>query len=334
MTVEILRFLIIQSYYAIMNSRNTTLDCVKGFLMISAMISNFLHKVGDPNPYCNYILYTYHMPLFLAVAGFFISRKTIRLPFSDFFKKYLYRILIPFFIAWTCHYFLWNQDKLGWKSFWNSIQYPMFHFWFIYNYILSLLSLWILVHLNIDEDVILMLGIMVTALSMIITSSIPSASRFVVSYQPYYFGFFVGGFYIRQKNITYSPKTLRIFFILTLVLFILRIALADHNRFTKITGDFIAFNIFASQLIIGYGKNHPQKRNKTFEWIGRNTYPIYLWHPFLATLISYTPILYWAKLILGVVVYIGFFGMIYILKRSAFVSKYLFGEIYHEKNYD
>lgn len=76
-----------------MNKNVLNIDIVKGFAIILVMIghSGMFLFIKD-KALLNSIIYSFHMPLFFIVAGFFMKEKVS-------FKKAIKRLLVPFFIA-------------------------------------------------------------------------------------------------------------------------------------------------------------------------------------------------------------------------------------------
>jgi len=306
------------------DQRNTSIDIAKGILMITIIISNFLHK----NPILfysqlNYILYSFHIPLMLAIGGFLISEKTWNLSFKDFTKKYFNRILLSYFIAFTVYYILFNYNNLGKESLIHSIIHPMFHLWFVPNFIFSIYTLWLLKHIKLTDDAILIVGMIITIFFMMITVLIPLLSK----YKPYYFIFFTIGYYIHQNNIKTSKKIIKIMSIIAIIAFIIRIILMKHNHeISKITSDFIFLNIVLSIFLLLLTIHYPNKKNNILQFIGQNSYPIYLWHPLIATIIAYTSYSIYIKWILGFGLEVLLLYLIYQLRKIRKIRIYIFGE--------
>ena len=89
--------------------RNLTLDLVKG-VAIMAVIIGHLDNCADVLEYMPYkilhkLIYSFHMPLFFIVAGFFFRPKSIYQDFKRLFYPY-------FFLAIVCLLFIWitTQD--------------------------------------------------------------------------------------------------------------------------------------------------------------------------------------------------------------------------------
>lgn len=70
------------------NNRTFWVDTLKGIAIILVILGHI------KNPFSN-LIYSFHMPLFFMIAGFFIKTEA---SFFNFFKKNFNRLMIPFFI--------------------------------------------------------------------------------------------------------------------------------------------------------------------------------------------------------------------------------------------
>ena len=88
----------------IKGKRNLAIDLVKGVAIIAVVIGH-LDNCADVIDYMPYkvvhkIIYSFHMPLFFIVAGFFFRPKSFYQDFKRLFYPYL-------FIAFACTLFIW-----------------------------------------------------------------------------------------------------------------------------------------------------------------------------------------------------------------------------------
>jgi len=312
-----------------MKERNSTIDIFKAILLFSAIISNFLHKIGDPNPYINYILYSYHMPLFLAISGYLLSSFTLSLSLKEFTKKYIIRIFIPFCFAWIIFFLFWYYQNISPYTIIRNIIYPMFHLWYVYNFLFSIYFIFILKKLKVTDETILYIGIGISIFIIILITRCIQFSLIITLIQPYYLGFFTFGYYIRQKKLNIKKENISIFGIIIGIVWIIHIFLAPKYNFKKITITFIFLNflmiIFVLSICFHYPNPTPNKKNKILEWIGKNSYPIYLWHPIIPTFIQYLHLLIIYTWIIAIIGLISLLICIYYLSKITWINKYIFG---------
>ena len=80
-----------------MKNRIPYIDNIKCFAIICVMLGHALQYLeGDrlENVYSFNFIYTFHMPLFMMVSGYFFS-SSLRLSFGDFIKKKFTQLLLP-----------------------------------------------------------------------------------------------------------------------------------------------------------------------------------------------------------------------------------------------
>lgn len=58
-----------------MNKRNVTVDILRGIGIICVIIGHLRHMIPDDSM-INLVIYSFHMPLFLAVSGYLFAKKT------------------------------------------------------------------------------------------------------------------------------------------------------------------------------------------------------------------------------------------------------------------
>ncbi|MCT8547172.1 acyltransferase family protein [Glaesserella parasuis] len=114
-----------------MTVRNIYFDATKGFLIILVILGHVILGSLNENT-LRYIIYFFHMPLFLAVTGYFISQKTISLSVKEILGKYKKRLIIPFIIAFVIYT---NKGLIDIQSY----LYPYYHLWYIPAIILFVL---------------------------------------------------------------------------------------------------------------------------------------------------------------------------------------------------
>ncbi len=102
------------------------LDVVRGLLMVLVVLSHCL-----PPSLPVFVLFSFHMPLFLGISGFLIKREFIcQASVGQIIQKYLFRMLIPWLIA-VGVYLIWRISHGVSIRFSEEILYPYYHLWFV-----------------------------------------------------------------------------------------------------------------------------------------------------------------------------------------------------------
>lgn len=108
-----------------MKERIVFIDNLKAFAIICVMLGHALQYLSGENPerlVSFNVIYTFHMPLFMMLSGYFAA-SSFQLPFRQFFKKKSIQLLLPA-IAWSvCKIIL-----SGGGNFLNNI---VGSFWFL-----------------------------------------------------------------------------------------------------------------------------------------------------------------------------------------------------------
>ncbi|MBY8088335.1 acyltransferase family protein [Vibrio fluvialis] len=114
-----------------MSTRNNAFDATKGFLILLVILGHVLLGSIDKN-LDREIIYFFHMPLFLAITGFFISEQVTSSSIREICSKYYARLIVPFLIAFIFYTSLkFFTHELEVKSIVSSILYPYYHLWYV-----------------------------------------------------------------------------------------------------------------------------------------------------------------------------------------------------------
>ncbi len=149
------------------SSRQSWIDAAKGWGILLVVVGHALrglHNVGllEPVGWSHALdawIYSFHMPLFFLLSGFFIE-KAVRKPLDRALKDRAKTILWPY-LLWSVLQTLvqirmssFTSSQTDWSSLWSILWKPVMQFWFLY--VLLLLSLiWLgLRRLNIPAVVL------------------------------------------------------------------------------------------------------------------------------------------------------------------------------------
>lgn len=110
-----------------------SIDCLKGILIIFVIIGHILPGSLRENVW-RYIIYSFHMPLFLGISGFLISRNSIRNQKVEYLlRKYWSRMILPWLVAFLFFtpVVLIGKDAFSVKEVCFMFLFPSHHLWFI-----------------------------------------------------------------------------------------------------------------------------------------------------------------------------------------------------------
>ena len=123
--------------------RISNLDLLKGVLILLVVAGHLLEEpLSESLP--RYLIYAFHMPVFLGIAGFlFDYEKSGQRKLSEFLGKLLVRVALPWTAAVLAYCFILEGHHLGeprvfLRKLAESFSYPYFHLWFIPAYVVSL----------------------------------------------------------------------------------------------------------------------------------------------------------------------------------------------------
>lgn len=137
------------------------IDALKGCLILQVVLT---HALGDNN--LRFLMYTYHMPLFMAISGFLIKQERLRkLSFGGLIKKYLYRLIIPWLVAFVFYNYIVYGSQLRYFDFAELVEkviYPYYHLWFIPALLVMIVCLWAIEKLRINPGVVIITSLVVT----------------------------------------------------------------------------------------------------------------------------------------------------------------------------
>lgn len=124
-----------------MQVRNLAFDQIKGILIILVLIGHIVMGDMQTTP-VRMVIYFFHMPLFLAITGYFIKQELLEHSIQNILIRYKDRLIIPFAFAFA----FYHSIMLFYKDFLAVIiqvfsPYPYYHLWYIPAVILFILYL-------------------------------------------------------------------------------------------------------------------------------------------------------------------------------------------------
>ncbi|WP_305370876.1 acyltransferase family protein [Photobacterium leiognathi] len=267
-----------------MKVRNDAFDAVKGFLIVLVVLGHVL--LGSINENLNReIIYFFHMPLFLAITGFFISEKVIHLSLFNIIKKYWDRLIIPYLVAFVFYTFLifyFSGEFFSFKYLVSKILYPYYHLWYIPAVILFVFYLKLLDFLYKKWEVIfyvlLLLFFMISVFFESYGQSDISEKLIYIIFGDkrfyYFFFYFYTGYFLSKNKINIPIDIVIVVFVVSVM--------GYGNTSLNILSGFgkVIANISIIYLVIKSCSSEFSIRYKStiFSIIGRLSLPIYLWH--------------------------------------------------------
>lgn len=273
------------SIATVADKRYIFIDYLKGILIILVILGHLLPNSLEDN-FCRYIIYSFHMPLFLFVSGYLLTQERIRnYTAKSLITKYFKRMLVPWIIAFIV--FMGLQLYLNLISVDSLKQaiyyclYPWYHLWFIPALLGMILFLYIIQKLNFNIRNVLYLSFVFTFFWMIYQKEnlIYASPLFLGDKRMfYYFCFFCLGYCMRNKIIITKLSRINSL-ILVCSLFVLR-AVDFYVSFPSIVSVpiFIIANILLCLFILTMLENNRLPLKREIVFLGVNSLPLYLWH--------------------------------------------------------
>ncbi|HBS5605132.1 TPA: acyltransferase family protein, partial [Klebsiella quasipneumoniae subsp. quasipneumoniae] len=288
---------------------------------------------GNANEGVRGIIYYFHMPLFLAVTGYFIKDKNLKQTFKSLFTKYNTRLLTPYaiaFLAYTCSYFYLSIgiSKIHIKHIVGAIIYPFYHLWYI-PAILLFISYTKIINKNnrfIFGAFIISTIVSITwyAYGETLTSSYPLIKYLGDKRFYYYYSFFLLGYILGNDTIV----SIRVDVSLILCLIV---PLLKHfiNPSPLLDAMFwYLFNLSLINLTVTTCRKSLIINENLLTKLGKTSLPVYLWHvaiiSIVATLVDTNNSLYYIIVTLLVIALSLFF--IYAHNKNKLLNKFFYGE--------
>lgn len=185
------------------------IDSYKGLLALSVILGHALQMgLGNDaigNDYTFNLIYSVHMPAFVAVSGFLVYRRNQVLPsYLKYVKKRLLMLMIPF-VIWTLLFYL-HEGEYTIEALLHYIVYPESAYWFLWTlFIICCLFEFIRKiagKAKIPEEIL----IGVTALILVALMVLKDIRVFGYQYISWYFLFYSIGYFLRKYDIMIKNK--------------------------------------------------------------------------------------------------------------------------------
>lgn len=186
------------------------IDSFKGLLAFLVILGHALQMgLGNDaigNDYTFNLIYSVHMPAFVAISGFLVYRNHVSYTYFKYVKKRLLMLMIPF-VVWTFLFYL-HEGVYTIEALLHYIVYPESAYWFLWT-LFIICGLFeftrkISISANIPEEIL----IGVTALILVAVMVLKDIRIFGYQYISWYFLFYCIGYFIRKYDILIKNKGL------------------------------------------------------------------------------------------------------------------------------
>jgi acyltransferase len=292
--------------------RNQSIDTSKGFLLLLVIVGHILQgSFTESLP--RYLIYGFHMPMFMAISGFLFSANYFKITTHTWIKKTTSRALLPWVLAviiFTVYLkFVGYYQQSSPQLIIESLTKPFYHLWFIPAWIAYQAAIrWMEKHQFNIRQFLLASCLISTAAAwlqisgqvLIPTQEIPIIGEILYSLRPQFFLFFVLGYVVKNHPNSLPhvlSKTLQhpIHSIIALGIFTTQFfytnPLINNAELIKTSINVLVF-FYLNLSFLAYGipiiAANKLPKSPLLHWIGNQSLLIYLWHPMAILFARYT----------------------------------------------
>ncbi len=263
--------------------RNHSFDALKGGLIVLVICGHVLIGTLEENGIRRFI-YFFHMPLFLAVTGYFVKRSVIERPFIWLARRYYHRMILPFLVAFVVFTgILWVEKyrlgELTIERIAGSFLYPYFHLWYIPAVLVFMVYTKMFERLRLRIEPVLLAALAITVLFESIGAHLEETHEALLLIGDkrfyYYYVYFLVGYAYANHHPVYARR---------LVLQCSLVALFGM-AYTFLAGNpwlsglvKVWTNLLLINVCLALCEARPGRREHFLSQVGRHSLPIYLWH--------------------------------------------------------
>ncbi|MDR3705886.1 MAG: acyltransferase family protein [Paludibacteraceae bacterium] len=324
--------------------RNPNFDFLKGFLIILVVIGHLIHGHVEDN-FTRWLIYGFHMPLFIAISGYMFSSVYNRqVSFTELFSKYKVRLIFPWLLAVLLYWLYINygdfKDGEQNQPIYINLIRPYYHLWFVCGLLSWMFTTWFAKRLGLSLGKLFVISAVVSVLWLVMMKyNLDSGVQqpvlkvirdfFYYAYRPQHYVFFVGGLYLKEHPITLSNK---VCISLILVGFAGRVALYYYqSQPVLFILNYFELNVALVLFLFKKAMQQPWFNSKLLQWLGINSFGVYLWH--IIPLLTVHQIIYmmggscqlWLHYSMDAVLLCVTLGTIFLMSKNKFTSTYLIG---------
>lgn len=274
-----------------MEGRNRNIDGIKGLLVLLVVVGHVLQGRLDQS-LGRYMIYGFHMPFFIAVAGYlFPFSRSAQDSLRVFLGRYWVRLILPWLLAmvvYAVYLGAFGARTPLWKGWTAYLTVPFYHLWFVPAYLFWCVMAWRMSGRGLSRIQVLFWG-MVVSLPFFYVKGVwmsdlvgimgrDLSGLLVHTLRPHYFLFFVLGLALRDEDL--GTKSW-VFIVSGTVLmgiygglFYFHAGISEGMR----DGVWIFANAFLLVVIFRWLRADVLPKSVVFEWIGQQSLGVYLWH--------------------------------------------------------
>ena len=269
-----------------------SIDFIKGILIILVFFGHLICG-NQRTTFLRYIIYSFHMPIFIGISGFLFNIK--KKP-KEMIKYYLNRIVIPWCIAVLGYYFV-NIAFSGWhfsfREVLRNFVFPWYHLWFVLGLLSYIIFTYIGCNLKIKRKGMKTLTIVIIAAFISLVSQwdlfgnlkntgCQGIYSFLRVLQLNKLVFFVFGFYLRQiyeqKGYLIGNRRKGIMIVCSFINIFVTVAIFPYQYVNLEKVLLFTLNIPLLYWVLDYGLKAHTHKCRIIEWMGVYSYPLYLYH--------------------------------------------------------
>ena len=324
------------------------LDFMKGLLLILVFVGHLIPG-GKTVTLSRYIIYAFHMPLFIGISGFLFNIEKQELSTKAFFKRYSKRLLLPWFIAFLAYYFVVNgilKPNLSLQSFWYMLYFQYYHLWYILGILFYMYFACVLWKRLKDKkhkwtimySIAAVLAVVTIFAGMWVTKQFKHEhyiiweiiKSFIHDVKPYNFPMFLLGMHLRYAyehgELPKAKPLLPICAALFVGMYAVHIYVFYHYSDTAYNIDYMLLSLPLIVIVIYVTLLVKMPRCKPIEFIGQYSLPIYLYHTF-CKIIAKSVFVKGSVgyFLLGTGCFLVLILLVYLLRNVRFINTYIFG---------
>lgn len=296
---------------ALTQARNSNIDHLRGCLMLLVVIGHIVLGSVHENT-LRYIIYAFHMPLFIGLSGYLINReKLYGSALADLISRYWWRIVLPFIFAFVFYTGVllthaYQEGRLTTSLLLSYLYTPYYHLWFVPTLVIWVGMFWLMLKQRLAGRWAALVFLVLTGLwATLSPGELPIVGPYIglllSKKVVYFFGFFLFGAWCNTKSSAKLMKFISSFNILPAaivmlcaVVYIVNIGpdkeLAKGLAWMMMNLGLIAIAVawIGKEIQQEYASQDAKKQLKkiktpglvkrTLVAMGRISLPIYLWH--------------------------------------------------------
>ena len=327
------------------DDRNANIDFLKGILILLVILGHILPgSIRHNLP--RYAIYSFHMPLFIGICGYLLRPSSLgELSFLSLVKKYFFRAILPWIIAFHLFYglrFFNNPINFTTENYLESLRYfTPAHLWFIPGFLTYIFLTWLMIKFIKKPWPLLLIISAIISLGFCIYDNYPFTDEALINteetlyhnFHMLYYVYFVFGMYLREK-ISKIPKTSSVnpgiwaCLFSAVLLFGFYIFLFGHpNCFLENAVKYI-MNFLLMIWMFFAARTRSFPRCRLLEYLGINSLAYYLYVQAAETWLYHymipdtRPVIYWPTISILTILLMCALPT---LNRMPFIRKYMFG---------